>query len=618
MAQPIFEYYHPAFFYLHESLKKELHAASVTTPTDFRRKLFKENLPIGIEIGADGAWETVKGLLDIIEHEIASSLRKRSVFFWMHLYRRIGVMLSPEMESNTDPRTVALVRNVVELAIRKHGDMGHANEFVQSDRVNPDLILGGWMKRGVKQWMAASRPNRTYRNFVQMVRAQKQLVVRDFNERDLIEIYRVEGLAYQYWQVSALLRTLGKGGRIVVSVSGDWHYVSDPEFAALISSIDDRTASKRATGTLLGTWVDAQPAQQGPDNFGDRIVFPIYNANRISIAGMFEPLGLNLAKGSLTNFLPFFLNARGFLDAHGFLFKAFEKRFGYGLDCFVSVIWGLANIALVPNRTLMTDDEAAQRKILRETLLRMLQRGYLLYPGGRDDLVADVTWRIGKFGAGIKVSEDEVGAALQTLILSEENRKAIGLWSGGPRYLAIPLQSGFVLDLQGVPALLQSLFVRLTHDQSSKGTVFEEAFRRALVDRGFTVWSGELKLAEKVIGELDASVLIGDTAYFFECVSIERPLDYEIGRPITLERRRQRIEGKLDQVFGLAQHVRASQKGANYDFSGIKTIIPCVVSPFEEWLWDKSERLWISNSVPRVLSAEEAVEMMEFVRRGKP
>jgi len=162
--------------------------------------------------------------------------------------------------------------------------------------------------------------------------------------------------------------------------------------------------------------------------------------------------------------------------------------------------------------------------------------------------------------------------------------------------------------------LLAPLFVRVAHDQGHRGTIFEEAFRRALDARKFQAISGVLHSAIDMKRELDAAVVIGGELYVFECVSVEKPLDYEIGNLSTMLRRRERLDAKIDQVMTLVEFLGSNPVGTNYDFRKIQSIVAVAVSPFEEWLWDRSERLWLSDETPRVLSAREALELLERAR----
>jgi hypothetical protein len=98
------------------------------------------------------------------------------------------------------------------------------------------------------------------------------------------------------------------------------------------------------------------------------------------------------------------------------------------------------------------------------------------------------------------------------------------------------------------------------------------------------------------------------------CVGRE-PLNYEIGRPRTFELRRDRLDDKVEQVLELSEFLQTNPRGTNYDFTDIERIVPLVVSPFVEWLWDRSERLWLSDGTPRILSANEALDLVERARR---
>lgn len=159
------------------------------------------------------------------------------------------------------------------------------------------------------------------------------------------------------------------------------------------------------------------------------------------------------------------------------------------------------------------------------------------------------------------------------------------------------------------------MFVRVAHNQSQRGTVFEEAFRRALSKRGFEFRNGALQSFAEGERELDAGVVIGDVLYAFECVSVERPLDYEIGSLATFSRRREQLDEKVTQALTLADFLRAKPRGTNYDFTHVREIVPLVVSPFEEWVWERSERLWLPDGNPRILSAREALDLLMGARR---
>jgi hypothetical protein len=83
--------------------------------------------------------------------------------------------------------------------------------------------------------------------------------------------------------------------------------------------------------------------------------------------------------------------------------------------------------------------------------------------------------------------------------------------------------------------------------------------------------------------------------FAFECVSIERPLDYEFGQISTFQRRQARLDEKVGQALSLGEFIKAKPRGKNYDFKGVERIVPLVVSP-------------------RIVSVAEAIQLLEQAR----
>lgn len=612
------EYYQPAFELLHERLHEQVQEALLSEPASIRAKYLTENLPIGEEISPECAWPVARELLDMLEAAMAAVLRTRSVFFWLHLYRRIGVFLHPLHEDKTDPRTLALVRQITELAISKYGRATDAREIVLSSRVNPDLILGGLMRAGMRK-LATKRPNKTYRNLAKALRAQPQWVIRDFSENDFLGIYRVEGLAYQFWRVTALLRSLGKGARIAIDRHGDWDYVSSEEFLSLVKNIDARTDRGGFDKSLLGIWIDetVTKTDMGEKAVFDQLICPFYNVHRVKLGDAFSAFGLLLPQDFASNFVPALVDVRRFLQAHDFLSDAFKAKLGYRIEAFLSVLLAINNIVYFPNTVLLAETEKARRKMLQQTLMSILQRGYRVLKLDTEEIAPELRRRIEWFDPGLKVTEHEIRTVLGRLTLTPEAQGSISLWSGGPRHVLIPAGEHQAVNLESVPMILYTMFVGVAHNQGRRGTVFEETFRQALSNRGFEVRYGRLRSFAGAERELDAGVVVGDVLYAFECVSVERPLDYEIGNIATFRRRRERLDDKVLQALTLADFLRAEPRGTNYDFMHVTEIVPLVVSPFEEWIWDRSDRLWLRDGTPRILSAREARDLLEDARRKR-
>ncbi len=364
----------------------------------------------------------------------------------------------------------------------------------------------------------------------------------------------------------------------------------------------------------MGVWIDSETimgksVKDGAESELDIVFFPIYNTSRVALADEFEILGVRFPIAFVSNFFPLYFRAKIFFAHHDFMREQFLKRRGYDFELLVSVLAGLSSFLFLPSRALYTDDKSEREQIKLSAFMQTLSRGYHLFIGSENDLLQTLIKRMSLIFSK-EFDHDEVRGVLASITLSEDVQKRISLWSNGPRCVIVPADGVCLVDLVSVPALLSSIFIFMTDRFGESGTVFEKLFKEALERRGFNVHSGRLVALGGSERKLDAGVLVGDRMYLFECVSIERPLDYEIGRPKTIAVRRKRLSQKLDQAKSLHAFVSKNPSGRNYDFSGAKEFVWAVVSPFVEWIWDLGSDLWLNSRIPRILAPDEAFSLL--------
>jgi hypothetical protein len=605
-------YHQPAFLHLTKIFSDEIRYVLTRKFAEFRGKQFLARFPINQVIESEVAWNLTREILDSIDNEMRNLVSMRSVAYWLHIYRRIGVFLSPDHEDKTDHTTVGLVRQIAELAIQKHGLRAAPKEFGLSDKLGPDLILGGWMKKGLKSLGRNGKSGEIiFRKYSAALRNKSEWVIRDFSKKDFINIYALEGAAYQYWRLTALLRSLGKDARIIVDETGDWDYVPNHALSQLIVSIDKRNEHSNSFSSLMGVWIDNQTImgrkeKDGAESELDIVFFPIYNTSRVMLTDEF---GMRFPGNFVPNFFPLYFRAKIFFEHHHFMREQFLKKRGYDFELLVSILAGLSSFSVIPSPALYTDEEAERERIMLSAFVQTLTRGYHLFIGSEEDLLEMLIKRMSIIFSK-EFNQNEVRCVLASITLSEDVQKRISPWSNGPRCVIIPTDGFCLVDLVSLPALLHSIFVFMTDRFGERGTVFEKLFKEALERRGFDVQSGKLVAHDGSERELDAGVLVGDRMYLFECVSIERPLDYEIGRPKTMAVRRERLSQKLDQAKSLHAFVSKNPSGRNFDFSGAREFVWAVVSPFVEWIWDLGSELWLDSRTPRILTPGEAFALL--------
>jgi hypothetical protein len=250
--QYVHAYHQLPFFYLHKALAPQISEALLDRPRSIRANALLRVVPIGVSLNGPVIWNDVRTVLAAIELEMKVVLEKRSVAFWLHLYRRLGVSLTPTHESLTGPRTVALVRGIAELAIMKFGSLALNNDLALTSQIHVDRILGGLLRKAIKDAFP-KRFSAVYRSYGRMLRASPaQWVLQNFDEGDFTAIYFIEGLSYQYWRIMALLRVIGKGVNVTFNASGNWEYLISKEVESLFHSIDQRTEQEGFNSSLIG------------------------------------------------------------------------------------------------------------------------------------------------------------------------------------------------------------------------------------------------------------------------------------------------------------------------------------------------------------------------------
>ncbi len=116
-----------------------------------------------------------------------------------------------------------------------------------------------------------------------------------FRDQDFIDVFAVEGLAYEYWLTAARMRALGKGG-VLTFTEGGFEVDRTPELDALIESYDQRIAEPDCPSSLIGMDFSARPKSLFAS------AFAAYNVERIPASKVFPDGDLELVNDGPLNF----------------------------------------------------------------------------------------------------------------------------------------------------------------------------------------------------------------------------------------------------------------------------------------------------------------------------
>lgn len=542
------------------------------------------------------AWDVLKAYLDAIEEAMAKIIRGHSVLFWFWVYRRIAVYLHPGHDNKTDAVTTQLVRSTLEAAFMKYGDLGnHGDLIVPCD--NPGVpIMGGL----VEEYLRTTAFSASFvRDYLRALRERPHLCPGHFSDNDLVDVYRLEGMAYEYWLTCAHMRSIGKGAELSFD-RGHPHAARDSDLEWLIQNYDGRTENEGFSATSIGVAFRNAPSS------GNTALFVQYNVKQESMTAEMASF-LSCVIDGVPNFSVVAMSLADFVASHAFADPSLFKARGYRLSTACAVVQSMVMVELFEAGR-VNGDKSSQ----------VLQRGYVVKEPHwhRERLIAMAREYGRVWGMVMEDSfEEEANAFLDSVTLDIQAQARMSLWTHGPIMLFVPYGEVVEMEnLEPVLMLVNDLFIGVKYPANGKGTAFEDAFRDWIGRAGLGLLpQRHLRIGESA-REVDAAVRVNDTLYLCECRAMEKPLDLRLSKPEKLARRNQDMLDKLEQAETLAKLVRDSPRGDNYDFSWAADVVHVVVSPFCEWIWSRDARLWIDESTPRVLSAVEAVRLMQKQR----
>ena len=606
------EYYQIVWSYIHQEFSSELNENAVKKPADFRKEILlkvKENFNLA---DISGKYKMLSELLPVIESEFNRVLSKHSVFYWLHIYRRIAPHLASELGNNTDEETVIVVRGHLEQAIYKYGSLSKDDDYALSSDIELKDILGGLFIECMENNMSKEQ----VKFYTDGIKKNKQWVLTSFNKNSLFDMYYLEGVAYQYWYLLAKMRAIGKNIDATIDIHGVINEHRSDEQDLLIKSFDTRNSANSASFGMtsnVGTFVKSELG-----DVNSTIFCAFINSNRYT----FSDLGITAGEHEFSpNFIPFFINAESFYNSHKYLEKKFAKIFGFGLLELCEMLQLLSRIALssVANHAL---NKMNGKKNHRFHIYSHFQRGYKVYALTYDELKIELKQCLEQLKkSGILTESDlenQFDEIIEFVTLKSSNQENIGIWSNGPKPVLIKSNDVYILEYSAIYYVLKNLFFGLQHYDSKnrKGFEFEVSLCELARNNKFDVILDSTKIkTQNHNREVDVGIRVGDKLYLFECKCFERPLNFDIGEPKTINHRIEELDKKLEQADTLREFVIGNSKGTNYDFSWATEVHSYVVSPYTEWVWSKEERLWSSNpDIPRIISVHEVIELLKSER----
>lgn len=599
------EYYQVLFLYLYHCVKDEFiekRDERSTAIRTFFTRTFEYRSPLSPLEGLD----FIQGFQNRLEKEIESIVSTKSTYYWFHLYRRIAPVPSMGEESRV---TVWIYRNIMESAFLKYGQSIVGDELLMaSDPLPASRIASGNYQRALS-WFNADEigtlavvPPGTY--------------LGKFGAADMIDVYALERLAYEYWHTTVCMRRLYKGG-ILHIVADDYFVINAQDTEHLIEVFDKRNVGLGEFTTYSGVVL------KRPTNYSKDMVpafVPRYNVDQLSIGdypyhAIFGMLDGNIVEESVPNFVWIPFDFDHYYTVHSYLEKAFSHRFGYSLSAFVLTLNLVAKHAiftsLMSGNIHITDSEQLNVKALE-----LMKRSYRLYPSLQSYVNQLMDFSDFDKLTGLRdytPTSVEVTAVLSDLSFYNSMRDEVSLITQGPRPLVIPVKQGLIVDYAAILPIMESKTQNLDDGSTMKGTLFEDYVIGLLKTANLALWECKKKLKhlDGSSKEVDVSFVHGSVLFIGELKSNSMSVAFNsVGDTTSLEFRKKKLLKAIDQVDSKALWLKNHRQGTNFELPVmVRTIVPFIVTPFAEYIWTKSDLFWLTPEVPRACKPFE-IEML--------
>jgi hypothetical protein len=158
------------------------------------------------------------------------------------------------------------------------------------------------------------------------------------------------------------------------------------------------------------------------------MVIPYYNLEQQDGFGPLRAFGFRAQQGGIfrSNFLTSFFDLARFRDAHQFLADAFRNAIGTTLDAYLTCLWALSNMALLPARILFQERGPGEglHAPLGTNMMNIIQRGYTLFKGDSAGIVGEIMFRAEHFQCSFShCAVSDIAAAVEYLSLTPTKKR---------------------------------------------------------------------------------------------------------------------------------------------------------------------------------------------------
>lgn len=508
--------------------------------------------------------------------EVISKYTCHELLFWT---RRIAPM---NVYNRTD-LTVLLYREALNNAITKYGDL--KSNFCLDD-------LG---KTVLPIYLKSYKVGNQLTNQICKV---------------IADSYYLEDLASLYIYITQRYRIINKGGRLAEdSVWGFDVRGYDDDLRFLIDLYDERTQYNNLLAAT-GTFIPRKASMKS------QYLLLGYRNNVNCTLELSIPLGNKKEASKLkSNYIPVPIEFNDYVEYVLLFEEEIIKYYEFSPKVFISFVSALSMI----NLSNMEGNVNYQ--------YQLFQRAYT-FCFSLDEFFEEIIHLAkelykAKYGDIPESFSNQSHLVFKLLTSDNTPPRDIELWTGGPRKVIYPTEKNEgIIDYSGLSFVLSTFMFPISRLDGEAGNKRSHHFERKTIDfikndvDKSHFWIGQreiFNLSKTKSKEIDASFYIDNILFIVECKSVNVSFGFEMGGKKALDYRKNKNIDALNQVEQKVQFLIENKDNLNIPLpETVEYIIPVVVSPFAEYIWERDKELFISEELPRILTIEELAKISKL------
>lgn len=533
--------------------------------------------------------------------EIASKHNTYDLLFWS---RRFG----PKNIFDVAEMSVLLYKEIQALSIYKYGN---SKENIYSDKKIGTIPI----------------------NLKEYFLMDSSSAIRKINSENLpvsisnllTDVIRIEILSYIFLDLTQLYRIANKGAEINFNKATKKRtYSMSKDLDYLIDLYDERL-SKANLFSNTGAFVNDSINNSSKKSFCPifqinvdlKTKLPLYNPKNKAYKEIFS--NENTVIEFTPNYILGSINLKNIYDFLELFSNEFKTKYNFSVEDFIVFLGFLGN-KVVSN--IITSLEFQLHIFNRaysnlEYNLKSLGIEYLENYKSIYENILDKTIDETEFN---KINPTVI---LEKFILLKENQNDIDLWTRGPKKILYQLsENQMIFDFTGLADIISYISKELTMVDGETGNKRAISFEDELIKEiknNFNeedIWVCQKEIeAKDGKKEIDGSFIIDDVLFLIEAKAVNVSFGYDKGDKKALDFRINKMKSAFKELTSKCAFIKKNKTKLFPTVPNqVKFLCPIVVSSFPEYIWEKSENLFISieNSLPRILTINDIPKLKEI------